>query len=419
MKYKKNNIRQNRPYIVAMFGTALEHYDTSLYGFMAPILIAIFLPDVNILNALIISYTFYPINIISRPIGALVLGYYGDKYGRKKALIFSLLGTTTVTGFIGLLPTYKDIGIIAPILFTLCRFIQGFFAGGEYNGGAIFVLEHSDSTKHGWVSGVYCAYTVLGILIAAIASAIVSYFPEYWRWPYIAAWLAGLIGVYIRLFAHETPEFIKSKQRQFKSISVRKVIAMHYPTLLSMIIVSGFFGTLYTLPSILMNAFVPLITSINTSTIMNINVGTTFLYMMLLPISGFISDKISLKKSMSLAAIATAILAYPLLLLLTYNKLYYVIIMKIAFAILSAWFIGPFHAWAQNLCDTKNRYLIISLTYAIGGQIGGITPAISLMAWKYSHNLLYVALILIIWAVIASIAAYYAKYINLSTHIDK
>ncbi|AIL65448.1 Proline/betaine transporter [Rickettsiales bacterium Ac37b] len=412
---KKNEVRQkNRPYIVAMFGTALEHYDTSLYGFMAPILISVFLPEINMLNALIISYAFYPINIISRPIGAIVLGRYGDQHGRRKALILSLLGTAIITGIIGLLPTYNDIGIWAPILFTMCRFIQGFFSGGEYNGGAIYVLEHSGSAHRGWISGVYCAYTVLGILIAAIVSAVVSYFPEYWRWPYIAAWITGLIGVYIRLFAHETPEFIESKAIKHKPISVVKVIAKYYPTLLAMIVVSGFFGTLYTLPSILMNAFVPLITSISTSTIMNVNVGTTLLYMTLLPVSGFISDKISYKKSMSFAAIATALLTYPLLLLLSYNELYYVIIMKIIFAILSAWFIGPFHAWAQSLCDTKNRYLIISLTYAIGGQIGGVTPAISLVLWKYTHNLLHVAFVLIIWAMIASIAAYYAKYINLA-----
>src|SRR5690606_12627572 len=124
---------------------ALEYYDMSLYGLMAPLLISIFLPGVDKLDALILTFVMTPISIIVRPIGAVVIGRIGDIYGRKRALLISIGGMAAVTGMIGALPDYQSIGYLAPISFVIFRSLQGFFLAGEYNGAAIFSLEHSDA----------------------------------------------------------------------------------------------------------------------------------------------------------------------------------------------------------------------------------------------------------------------------------
>jgi MFS transporter, MHS family, proline/betaine transporter len=395
----------NRSYIVSMFGTALEYYDSSLYGFMAPILISVFLPHLNPLDALIISFLAYPVSIVSRPIGAIIIGRIGDIWGRKKALTISIFGIATVTGIIGILPTYKEIGISAPIIFTLMRSLQSFFIAGEYNGGAIYLLEHNKNKNIGYISGLYCAFTVSGILSAALMSTIVSHLSEdFWRLPYILGFLTGLFGFYIRSKAKESPEFIHSTTRVKINF---KLINENYKKITCIIGIAAFFGVLYTMPAFLMTSLVPIISTISNSQTMLINSSSLFIYMLLLPISGYIADKIGLSRSMLLAAIATTILALPLFQLLLSGSILTVFIVKTIFAVLSAWYIGPFHALVQSMFNVSTRYSFISFSYSIGSQVGGSMPGISLWVWKMTNNINLVALILIFWTIIGAASILY------------
>lgn len=392
-----------KSYAVSMVGTALEYYDMSLYGFMAPILVSIFLPTVDPLNALIITFLLYPIGLISRPFGAILIGRIGDKFGRKKALTIGIFGMAAATGIIGLLPTYKEIGIAAPILFTACRVMQSFFVAGEYNGGAIYILEHAEAKKKGHISGLYCAYTVSGILAASAVCTAVTYLPEgYWRLPYLFGFVTGIFGFYIRMHAQESPEFIKYSGAT--QIDV-KLLRNHMKKIFCAIGMAAFFGALYTMPALLMTSIVPLITKLSAQNVMEINTITLFIYMCMLPVSGLVADKIGFNRSMTMAAIATAVLTIPLIQLLSKGSIYDVFQAKAIFAVLSAWFIGPFHALVQSLFKINHRYRLISLTYSIGAQIGGAMPGISLWLWKETGNTMYIGLVLIIWAIIGAICS--------------
>ncbi len=394
MKKLKNNHR-----IAAMIGTALEYYDMSLYGFMTPILVSIFLPEMSKINAIIITFLALPIGTLVRPIGALVIGKIGDKHGRKTGLIIAITGMAFITGLTGLLPTYNDIGILAPILMLTCRTIQGFFVAGEYNGGAIFVLEHTKATNKGLMSGYYCAYTVSGILAAAAMTTLISYLPiGYWRLPYFLGFITGLIGIYIRKYVAETPEFLAYKNTPpLPTITIFK----NYKPILQAIAISGFFGALYNFHTVLLISFLPMVTSFSTSTIMLVNSCTTVIYMFLLPISGYVADKISFRRSMSYATITTIILVYPLISLIKLNDLTSIFVMKAMFAIITAWFVGPFHAWIQSLFAIKARYTAVSVSYSIGSQLGGTIPALSLWIWKETDSLLSITFVLLFWATLA------------------
>jgi len=397
----------NKSTIAAMIGTALEHYDASLYGFMAPLLVSIFLPTFDPLNALIISFILTPISIIVRPLGALAIGYIGDKYGRKFGLIVSMSGMAAVTGSIGLLPTYSSIGFAAPILFIVMRSLQGFFMAGEYNGAAIFVLEHHENNNKGFMSGLYCMYTVVGMLAATLVVTIISYLPqEYWRIPYLIGAMGGIVGLYMRRYIHETPVFLKCKYVEDISL---KTILRKYRLLLISIGVSALFSAIYVLPTLLMNSLLPIVTGFKLSTIMAINTVATVLYMITVPMFGKLADRISINKSMSIAAAVILVLSYPLINLIYYKNLFYIIAMKMSFALMIAWFCAPFHAWIQSLFHTKERYTAISFSYSIGAQLGGFMVPVSLYMWKKTESLSAIYLILIFWAVISIVALYFER----------
>lgn len=395
-----NTKRRKGAVVAAMIGTALEYYDMSLYGLMAPLLVSIFLPGVDKLDALILTFIMTPLSIIVRPLGAIMIGRIGDAYGRKRALLISIGGMAVVTGIIGALPDYQSIGYLAPISFVIFRSLQGFFLAGEYNGAAIFSLEHSNKAQHGYVSGLYSMYTVVGILFATIIATIISYFPEkYWRLPYFIGFIAGFFGLYIRKFVSESPDFIKNQTQDVPRSQLENIVS--YKRALVAISVSSLFGALCIMPTVLMNSLLPIATSFSLSTIMLINTITTIISMLLYPVFGKLADKIGIHRSMQYSIIAVLILAYPLILLLETNKLEWIMLMKLGFAILMAWFIAPFNAWIQQLFHTKERYSLISLFYSIGYQLGGFTAPLSLWVWKVSESFAAIYVILMMFSICA------------------
>ena len=378
----KSSLMNKKPQWGAFIGTSLEYYDSALFWFMTPLLTPLFLPNMDPLSALILAYATYPLTIVSRPLGAILLGRIGDKYGRKKALTVSLIGTAAATGIVGCLPTYASIGAMAPMLFTLLRVVQKFFVAGEYNGGAIFLLEHTKDRK-GFKSGMYCAFTASGILAAAIVCSLVSILPEgWWRLAYLLAFLTALFGIYFRFNATETPEFKLTQETELQPQTFRNKVTGHWCTMLICAGVATCFSSLYTIHSSFTIGYFPQITSFTTSQMMFMNIVSLTIYMISLPISGLLGDKLGYKRSMMYAAFMTAMLGFPLFLAVGTNTLSGIFTFKIIFSLMSAWFIGPFHAWAQELFPVNSRYQLISLSYSIGSQLGSLTPPLSLWLWK-------------------------------------
>ena len=154
-------------YLPAMLGASIEYYDIALYGYMAPVLVQVFFPNLEKTTAYFIYFLFEFIAALFQFIGARFFGFIGDMKGRKPAMFSSMLGISIMTFAIGLLPTYEQIGWVATVFFLACRVLQRFFLGGEYNGGAIYCLEHEENhNRHGMVSGLYCAFTVLGVIFS-------------------------------------------------------------------------------------------------------------------------------------------------------------------------------------------------------------------------------------------------------------
>lgn len=388
----------NKTYLPAMLGTAIEYYDVSLYGYMAPVLIQVFLPDFDKLSAYFYYFAFEIFAALCQITGAYFFGRIGDRKGRRKAMYYSMIGTSFITFFIATIPTYGDLGIYAALLFASCRAVQSFFLGGEYNGGAIYCLEHEkDTAKHSLISGIYGASTVIGVLIAALIATIIMYFgKEYFRLAYVLSLVFAVLTYYLRKNMQETPEYVAMK----KNSAPEKAKNFKSSVFLAIGLVSILCGVLYGFPTRIFNVIIPIATDISTISIMVINCITLVIYAFLLIYIGWISQKISSVMAMKKGAILVVLLVIPAVMLIETKYIVAIILAKLIFTILSAFLIAPLHAWTQSISETHNRYRQVSIAYSLG-KMGAllILPITILLFEKYS-SLLVPSVILIILALI-------------------
>lgn len=392
----------NKFYMPAMLGASIEYYDIALYGYLAPVLVTVFLPHLPKTTAYFFYFFFEFFAAICQLLGARYYGQMGDRYGRKKAMYYAMLGTSCATFMISILPTYQMVGGLSIVLFASARAMQSFFLGGEYNGGAIYCLEHEKNPhKHGLISGLYCALTVLGIITASIvATTVHGLGADYFRLAYGLSFLLALGTYRIRRNIQETPEYLQTKREPdpMQTGSLDKS-AIRFG-ILSILVGSVFFGMLYGIPTRLFNALLPLALDVDGQQIMILNTVFLGVYMVLLLGFGNLSDKIGISKVMGGAVLGTIILTYPLMLLVETNSFYALIVAKGAFATLAAGFIGPFHAWSQAFFRANSRYKNISMAYAGGKCCSTLLLAGSVLLYEQTQSLIGIGCILIVSALL-------------------
>ncbi|MFF2145169.1 MFS transporter [Kitasatospora sp. NPDC058190] len=205
------------PRVVAasLIGTTIEWYDYFLYGTAAALVFGkLFFPNTDPLTGTLLSFLTYAIGFAARPLGALVFGHFGDRVGRKKLLVVSLLLMGGSTTAIGLLPTYGSIGVAAPVLLTTLRLVQGFALGGEWGGAVLLVSEHGDQRRRGfwasWPQGGAPAGNLLAAGVLSLMTAVQSdsaFLAWGWRVPFLLSAVLVGIGMWIRLAVEESPLF--------------------------------------------------------------------------------------------------------------------------------------------------------------------------------------------------------------------
>ena len=206
-----------RVILAASVGSALEWYDFFLYGTAAALVFGeLFFPKSDPIVGTLLSFLTFGVGFVVRPIGGLLFGILGDRYGRKPVLVATLLMIGIGTTAIGLLPTYGQIGIWAPILLVAMRVIQGLGAGAEYGGAVIYLVENAPPKHRGFWGGFAPVGVSVGNLLAAGAFALVTMLPREdlmtwgWRLPFLASLLLILVGIFVRLRVSETPIFTEA-----------------------------------------------------------------------------------------------------------------------------------------------------------------------------------------------------------------
>lgn len=204
----------------SFIGTTVEYYDFFIYGTAAALVFpALFFPDSSPLVGTLLSFATFGVGFLARPVGGVVFGHFGDRVGRKKMLVISLVTMGLATTLMGLMPTHAQIGLAAPILLTLLRLVQGFAVGGEWGGATLMAVEHAPQGKRGFYGAFPQMGAPAGVGLATIAFFLATKLSpadfESWGWrlPFLFSALLVIVGLVIRLTIAESPEFEAVRER--------------------------------------------------------------------------------------------------------------------------------------------------------------------------------------------------------------
>lgn len=357
-----------------MVGNALEYYDFFLYSFFVSILSPLFFPSSDPLTALMMGFGVFAVGFVARPVGALFFGHWGDKYGRKNALLGTLLLMAFSTVGIGLLPAHETIGVFAPFLLVVFRLLQGFAAGGEVNGSAIFGLEQTPVERRGFVGGLINSSAGMGAILATLMGALFTngYMPEWaWRIPFFIGGLVACVGIYLRRHLKDEP------QRKQLKVPLLNVIQDHPLSFLKAVGVGGFIHVPFYIIVGYMNPTLHAKGLITSPELMLMNMMVTLLGLMMIPLLGHYSDKIGQERLMGWGALGQIALILPVLVIYMGAIPSWVLISQIILLIAAEAYVAPSNAYLSSLFPPECRYSGVAFGSCLGTAFfGGTTPLI-------------------------------------------
>ncbi len=305
-----------RVILASVFGNALEFYDFTLFGVFTIIIADQYFPGNNNTSNLLFSLTAFAVGFFTRPIGAILFGHIGDRLGRRQALSLSILLMGIPTFLIGISPTYEQIGITASILIFACRLMQGIFTGGEYNGAAIFSIEHTGKKFPGFVGGMITGSCVIGAYMATLLGTLtqIKGSPEWaWRIPFIFGACISIVGYIIRSKVLETPEFLLAEKQGLQSrIPLIKALITRPHSCLITFMLGSLNGALsYTLFGFL-NIYLSRYLDMPLVLSMQINLLGLLAFMIGSPFMGYLYDRFGQAKFFSVTILSILLLAIPI-----------------------------------------------------------------------------------------------------------
>lgn len=380
--------------IASMIGNALEFYDFMLYGVFATVFAKLFFPSSDPFISVLSSWAAFAAGFLMRPIGAIAFGYIGDKFGRKRALTISILLTSFPILMIGLMPSYEQIGLWAPCLVIFARLLQGLCTGGEYNGAAIFALEHlskkNGRTFPGMAGGLITASCSIGAILATAMGAIVTYagVDNLWRVPFLLGALISLIGFYIRNKLTESPEFEKAVASNLTNLSLFKILKNHPKSCFTAFSIGGLNGVMSYLLFAFLNIYLSKYLQIELTHAMLFSMCGLFSFMILSPLFGYISDHFNSRAYFFTASVTILIISSIVFWLLQTRSFSAIIVAEIMLGGMLASIGGPQHAFMQNLFPVQDRYTGISFNFCLGMALfGGTTPMVLTYLIERTGNL--------------------------------
>jgi MHS family proline/betaine transporter-like MFS transporter len=376
-----------RGVIAGVAGNVLEWYDFALFGFFAQQIGAHFFPAGDPTASLIAAFGTFAAGFIMRPVGGALFGWVGDKFGRKQALIWSVLAMAFPSFFIGVLPGTESIGIAAPILLLLFRLLQGLAVGGEYGASAVFLVEGSEPGRRGWMGswapvGAF-AGTLLGSAAGAIVNAAMS--PEAvlawgWRVPFILGLGVGLGGLAIRRY------YVERVPHQPPARSpLGEAFRSHWLTMLHLVaLVAGLAVGFYT-TFVYAATWLAQVAQVPARTALGINTLAMGLSLVASLAAGALSDRIGRRPVLLAWGGALALLAYPLMALMARGTTGGILAGQVGLALLVAAGSGALPATMAELAPWRVRCTVVSVSHNLGmALLGGTTPLIG--AWLVSRS---------------------------------
>ncbi len=410
--------RRRAAIIAGVIGNVLEWYDFAVYGFFVPVISQHFFPSRTPIVSLLLTFSVFGVGFIMRPVGSVVFGQYGDRYGRKKALSAVIFLMAISTFVVGLLPTYSSVGVLAPMLLVLARLAQGMSGGGEWGGAAAYLVEYAPPTKRGitgsWQQVSVGAGFLLGSLMAAVLSALLTQDQLVawgWRVPFLLGVVVGILGGYMRWNLDETPRFTEAEKHG--AVSARPLVdaftTYRKPTALAFGITLhntvAYYAVLIYFTTWLTN-----MVHMPRSTALWIGTICLVCFVVAIPFMGALSDRIGRKPLLVVSALGYAVLAYPMFLLGSSGSVAGAFVAQLVLVLLLAVYAGPGPTVYCELFPTKVRYTALSVGYNIPVAIfGGFAPFIATWLVQSTGSILSPSYYVIAAAVVTLITLAFVK----------
>jgi MHS family proline/betaine transporter-like MFS transporter len=387
------DVKTRRAVTAAVIGNVLEWYDFAVYGYVATIIAKNFFQPGNETAALLATFAAFGIGFLARPLGGIVIGWVGDEYGRKTALLITIFLMALGTVLIGLIPTYASIGLLAPALLVFARLMQGFSAGGEWGGSTAYIVEWAPENRRGFYGSFQQMSVVAGLLLGSGMAALLNTLldaatMESWGWrvPFLLGGLLGPVGLYMRANTDETPAYRK--------VATPAPLAPASDFSSPIVLAARAFGftILWTVSFYIFLAYMPTFTQryagLGRAAALWSNTAGLLLLMVAIPYFGHLSDKFGRKPFLLACCVAFIVLPYPLFsVMLGGASVLTILLIQLLIGLAIALFSGAGPAAIAEIFPTRTRSTYMSTGYALAVAIfGGFAPFIAtwLIDWTKS-----------------------------------
>ncbi len=366
--------------LAGISGTALQWYDFAIFGYFAPMIATTFFPKENTVAALLSAFGVFAVGYLLAPMGALVFGYIGDRYGRKRALTISILGMAIPTAMMSILPGYQSLGLLAPILVTLLRVIQGFVASSEFAGSAIFLVEHAKPHQKAFYGCLTSIAYSAGVLIAGLVTALLTaaYMPSWaWRGGFLLALIAGLVIFYLRMHVEETPSYREVRQEDKPQKPCLAAITVAPHAFVGVIGLAWLIGVMTYGTYVFMASYLHTYRELSLSTATLLTTCALLVDVLLEPLMAIWADKVGHKRIMKLGIFLMLLLSFPVFYCLATGGLILIVMSMMLMSSLIAIAFAPMNAYMVSLFPESCRYSGFGVSFHLGISLfGGTTPLV-------------------------------------------
>lgn len=398
-----------RAIVAGVIGNVLEWFDFGVYGYFVSTISQLFFPSDDPLASLLLTFAVFGVGFVMRPVGSVLFGIYGDRFGRRKALsaVIFLMAFSTLA--IGLLPTYQQVGVLAPILLVIIRLLQGLSAGGEWGGSTAYIVEFAPEGRRGYIGSWQQVSVGGGFLLGSLSAAFINQVLDHdavvswgWRIPFILGIVVGLLGAYLRWRLDDTPKYTELEEHgEVSRAPFIEAVTTYRRETLTVFGLTLHNTVAYYIPIVYMTSYI--ISQAHLSPSSALWIGTTCLtvFVILIPIWGALSDRIGRKPLLLLSSGGYIILSYPLFMMASSGSFALAFIAQLTMIVFLSFFSGACPATYSEIFPTKVRYTALSIGYNIAVAIfGGFAPFIATWLIKVTGSSLAPAYYLIAAAVI-------------------
>lgn len=406
--------------IASLVGSSIEWFDYFLYGTVSALVFnqLFFVADDPSIG-LLLAYTSFALAFFIRPLGGIIFSHIGDRIGRKKTLVLTLSLMGAATFAMGLLPTYQAIGIAAPIILIILRLIQGLGLGGEWGGALLLAVEYAPKGKRGLFGSVPQMGVTIGMVLGTFALSIMTLLPHEsfmtwgWRVPFILSGLLVVFGLWIRKGIDETPSFKRVQaEGSIPKLPIVETFRLHWREVLIAIGAK----VVETAPFYIFGTFIVSYATNNLgfsqTTTLNTVMFATIITTILIPVMGYLSDRIGRKKLYVGGTILMLLYAFPYFWLLHQESVFLLVVATvIGIGIIWAPITAVLGTMFSEIFSAEVRYTGISLGYQIGAAVaGGTAPLVATaLLIRFNDSYIPVAIYIMFTAVISLIAIWNVK----------